>query len=140
MFAATSEAVLLAPLAAGVLDQDTPHGLGRRGEEVPPALPAPIVPRANQPKIRLVDQGGGLKRLAGTLLRHPTHCEPAELVVNQREQLVGGSDVAVIDSREDACHAVYRSWSPGVLMPATPAHGAAVLSEMTADLVDVVTR
>jgi hypothetical protein len=35
---------------------------------------------------------------------------------------------------------VHRSWSPGLLMPTTAAHGAADPSEMQAYLVDVVTR
>src|SRR4051794_40356814 len=35
-----SAAPLLATLAAGVVDEDAPHGLGRGGEEVPPAVPA----------------------------------------------------------------------------------------------------
>jgi hypothetical protein len=56
--------------AAGVLDQDAPHSLGGRSEEVAAVLPAGI-PLSHQPEVRLVNQGRGLERLTGLLLRHP---------------------------------------------------------------------
>ena len=45
VFAPPAAAVLLAPLAAGVLDQDAAHRLGGGGEEVAAAVPAPGSPR-----------------------------------------------------------------------------------------------
>ena len=60
------------------------HGFGGGGEEVPPAIPPPIWPDADQTDISLVDQGGGLEGLAGILRGQPRGGELAQLVVDQR--------------------------------------------------------
>jgi hypothetical protein len=99
-------------LAARILDEDATHGLGRRGEEVAPAVPA-RVGRADQAEVRLVDQGGGLQRLPGPLPGQPRGGEPAQLVVDEREQRVGGPGVAVPDRRQDPRHVVHRRGAPG---------------------------
>ena len=44
----------------------------------------------DQPQIRLVDQGRGLERLAGLLLGQPLGGQLAQLVVDQRQELLGG--------------------------------------------------
>ncbi len=85
------------PLAPGVLDEDAAHGLGRRGEEVAPAVPGPHRVRIHQPQIGLVDQGRGLERLARLLVREPQGCQLPQLVVDQRQQLLGGPRVALLD-------------------------------------------
>ena len=59
---------------------------------------------ADEPEVRLVDQGGGLERLAGLLLGQPLGGELAQLVVDQRQELLGGLGVALLDGREDAGH------------------------------------
>ena len=70
--ASACAAVLLASLTAGVFDQDTAHRLGGGGKEVPSAILQPlIVPGANEPKVRLVNQGSGLERLARPFLGQP---------------------------------------------------------------------
>jgi hypothetical protein len=56
------------PLASGGVDQDAAHGLGGRGEEVAPAVPARYRRAVHQAEVGLVDQGRGLERLAGLLL------------------------------------------------------------------------
>ena len=43
-------AVLEAALAAGLVDEDAAHGLGRGGEEVAPAVPGPGLPAVHQPR------------------------------------------------------------------------------------------
>ena len=63
---------------------------------------------SDQPQVGLVDQGGGLERLAGLLLRQPLRGEPAQLVVDQRQQLLGGLGVAPLDGGEDAGHVGHR--------------------------------
>ena len=83
-------ALLRGPLAAGVLDQDAAHGLGGGREEVAAAVPVLGVGRADEPEVRLVDQGGGLEGLAGLLAGQPGGGELAQLVVDEREQLGGG--------------------------------------------------
>ena len=47
-------------LLACSLHQDPPHGLGRRPEEMPPAVPVLGLLHVHQPHIRLVDQSRGL--------------------------------------------------------------------------------
>src|SRR5262249_54434969 len=44
-------------LATGVLDEDTAHRLGRRGEEVAPAVPVVVRALADQPQVSLMNQG-----------------------------------------------------------------------------------
>jgi hypothetical protein len=51
------------PLAAGRVDEDPPHSLGGGGEEVAAGVPPAAVRRADQPQVRLVDQGGGIQRV-----------------------------------------------------------------------------
>ena len=53
-------AVLGASLTAGVVDQDSAHSLGRRGKEMPPAVPILAALGIKQPEVCLVDQGRGL--------------------------------------------------------------------------------
>ena len=66
----------------------------------------------DQPQVRLVDQGRGLERLAGLLLGQPLGGQLAQLVVDQRQQLLGGLGVALLDGREDPGHFVHRRRPP----------------------------
>jgi hypothetical protein len=70
------------------------HALGRGGEEVAAVRPPGLIGRADQPQIRLVDQGGRLKGLVGGFLRHPPGGELPQLVIDEREQLGGGAAIA----------------------------------------------
>ena len=45
---------------------------------------------AHQPQVGLVDQGGGLQSLAGLLLGQPLGRQLAQLVVDQRQELLRG--------------------------------------------------
>ena len=45
----------------------------------------------HQPQVGLVDQGGGLQRLAGLLLGQLLGRQLAQLVVDQRQELLGGA-------------------------------------------------
>jgi hypothetical protein len=89
-----------------VLDENPPHGLGRCGEEVPSAIKLLI---AHQAQIGLVDQGRGVKRVAGAFVGHMPGREPAKLVVDQRQQLRRGARVAVLDSAEEAGDLVHEA-------------------------------
>ena len=55
-------------LAAGLVHEDAAHGLGRRCEEVPPAVPVLGPLDIDQPQVGLVDQRGRLQGLARHLL------------------------------------------------------------------------
>ena len=57
---------------------------------------------ADQPQVRLVDQGGGLQRLAGLLLGQLLGRQLAQLVVDQRQELLGGVRIAALDGGQDA--------------------------------------
>src|SRR5262249_34589579 len=64
---AASAPGLAALLVPGPIDEDPSHSLGRRREEVPPAVPVPGLFPSHRPKIGLVDQGGRLQCLARLL-------------------------------------------------------------------------
>ena len=72
---------------AGALDQDLPHRVGGNGAEVGAVLPA-IRTILHQPQVRLVDEAGRLKRLAGTLAAEVAGREPPQLLINDRQQRV----------------------------------------------------
>ena len=59
------------PRPPGVLHQDSPHGLGPGGEEVPAAVPVADLLAIDQPHVRFMDQRRGLKCLAWLLVSHP---------------------------------------------------------------------
>ena len=62
----------------------------------------------HQPKIGFVDQGRGLERLAGLLLGQFLRRQLAQLVVDQRQKLLGGVGIALLDGGQDAGNVVHR--------------------------------
>lgn len=92
--------------AAGAIDQNVPHGLGRRREEMPPVLPL-ILLTAGEPKVSLVDQSGGLQGLArgeeGKLVgrRFP------QFVLHERQQLLRRFRVACLGTFENLGNLVH---------------------------------
>ena len=61
-----SAAASLQPVAiASAIHEDAAHGLGRGGEEVTASVELLVT---DETQVRLVDQGGGLQRLAGLLV------------------------------------------------------------------------
>ena len=66
-----------------------------------PRLFQPRALSVHQAEIRLVHQGRRLERLAGPLLGQLPRGQPAQLVVDQRQELVGGLRVALLDRPED---------------------------------------
>ena len=73
------------PFPPGILDEDAPHRLRCRGEKVTSAIP-PLVSLARQPQPGLVHQGSGLQGLARRLLGHFGGSQPAQFLVDQRQQ------------------------------------------------------
>ena len=97
--------VLLGPSAARTLDQDAPHRLRCGREEVAAAVEAGrVLAPAEQAQVGLVDQGGGLDRLARSLAGHAGAREVAELLVDQREKPLRAGGIALLDRRKDLCH------------------------------------
>ena len=66
-----------------MVDQNPPHRFGRGGEEVAAAVEVLV---ADQPQVRLVDQGGGVEGVPGVLRGHPRGRELPQLVVDERQQ------------------------------------------------------
>ena len=88
-------------LASRLLDQDAAHRLGGRGEEMAAPVPARGRTRPDEPEVGLVNQGRRLQRLAGPLVRQPLGGQPAQFVVDQRQELGGRIRVTPLDGRED---------------------------------------
>ena len=59
---------------------------------------------ADQPQVRLVDQGGGVEGVAGGLGRHARGGERPQFVVDERQEVGGGLAVAGRGSIEKASH------------------------------------
>jgi hypothetical protein len=99
-------------LAAGILDEDTAHGLGGGEEEVAAAGPGPGLFRVNQPQIGLMDQGRGLERLPGLFLGQLLGSQLAQFLVDQGQEFPGGGRVASFDGGQDAGNLTHRVFSP----------------------------
>ena len=48
-----------------------------------------------------MDEGGGLERLAGLLLGKLLGGQPTQLLVNERQELLGGVWIALLDGVQD---------------------------------------
>jgi hypothetical protein len=88
-------------LPAGLLHQDPPHRLCRRREEVPPAIPVLGFLHVHEPDVCLMHERRGLQSLAGLLLGHHLGRQLAQLIVDQRQELLGSRGVALLDGGED---------------------------------------
>ena len=104
LFPGDSSAGLPTAFVTRVLDEHPPHGFGGGGEEVSAAVPAFGALLIDKPHVSLVHQGGGLQRVVGRLVRHPGGGEFAQLVVDQRQQLLGRRRVALFDRFQHAGH------------------------------------
>jgi hypothetical protein len=68
---------------------------------------------ADQPQVRFVHQGGGLERLPGLLADHLLGRQPTQLVVDERQQLLGGVRVALLDRGQDVGDLGHRQYREG---------------------------
>src|SRR5262249_30679086 len=104
---------LSAPALAGFtsssVHQNPAHRLGGGGKKVPTAVPTVSVVGIDQPDVRFMNQSGGLQCLARLLLRQPSGGEFAQLVIYQRQELLGGSRIARIDRVQNLGDFVHRS-------------------------------
>jgi len=81
------------PPAAGPVDQDAPHRFGGDGEEMATVLPTLVlIGRQTQPDF--MNQGGGLKCLAGPLPRQPGGSQLSQFGIDQRQQFFCGLGIA----------------------------------------------
>jgi hypothetical protein len=84
----------------GVVHHGAAHGLG--GEEVPARVPGPNLFLADQSEVRLMGQRRGLQRLPRLLPREPPRRELAQLVVDERQELLRGVRVALPNGVQEA--------------------------------------
>ena len=83
--------------SARILHQYPPHRLRRSRKEVPPAVPLLNLLHIHQPQVRLVHQRRGLQRLARLLVGQLGGGQFAQLLVDQRQQLLRSGWVAGFD-------------------------------------------
>ena len=86
----SASAVDFGTLVAGIVDQDAAHRLGGGREEMAATVPVPAIFGAHKPQVGLMNQGRGLQRLTGCLVRQiaalrafSTRCIPREGVVQR---------------------------------------------------------
>jgi hypothetical protein len=84
------------------LDEDTTHRFGGGGKEMPSAVPFLNLGIVHEAQIRLMDQRRCLKRLARRFVSHLLSRQPAQLIVNQRHQLLGCARIALLNRTQDA--------------------------------------
>jgi hypothetical protein len=88
-------------LASRLLDENPSNCLGRGGEEEAAAVPLLNLFGIHKPEIRLVYQCRRLKRLAGFLMVHLLGRQPPQLIVDERQKLLGRLGIALLDGRQD---------------------------------------
>ena len=96
-----SAAVFAAFLAPCFVDENAPHGLGGSKEEMAPAIPRLFGIVADETQIGFVDQGGGVEGLSRFFVGEFLGGEFAQLVVDQRQQLIGGVQIALLDGLQN---------------------------------------
>jgi probable HAF family extracellular repeat protein len=97
-------------VATRMLYQDSPHQLGRHGEEMGAVLPlhALIV---HQACVGLIDEGGGLEAVAVTLSSHIAARQPAKLVIHQGRQFFEGTLVSLAPGAEELAYVIHRRFA-----------------------------
>ena len=69
-----------------------------------PAIPTLNFLDVHHPQVGLMDQGGGLQRLAWLLLGQLVGRQLAQLIINQRQEPLGSVWVALLYRGQDAGH------------------------------------
>ena len=95
-------------LLACVLHQNPPHGFCRGREEMASAVPVLSLVHIHEPNVRLVDQSRGLENPTRLLLGHLLGRQLPQFPIDQRQELLGGRRIAVVDLRQDASDVVHR--------------------------------
>jgi hypothetical protein len=63
---------------------------------------------ADQPEISVMNERGGLERLPEFFLGQPLRGESSQFVVDERQELLGGLRIALLDGEQDASDFVHR--------------------------------
>ena len=70
------------------VNQDSTHGLRRCRKEMASTFPLLWLTGPNQTQVSLMHQGGRLKRMARSFVGHPVRRKLAQLLINERQQLL----------------------------------------------------
>jgi hypothetical protein len=103
IYALQAAAVTAGEFAAGVVNEEMAHGLGGGGEEMGAIFEGRVV-AADEAQPNLMHQSGGLEGVTCGAVGHLIRRELAQLRINQRQQLIGGLGVAVLDGLKNAGH------------------------------------
>src|SRR5262249_21773492 len=95
---------LESPAVPGAGHQDSTHRLCRGATEVAPAVPELARFRSDQANVRLVDQGGRLECLVGSLASQAGSGEPTQLIIHKGQQPLGRAGLAAPDGFEYPRH------------------------------------
>lgn len=95
---APSAAVTHSLLAAGGVHENPPHRLRSSREEVAAMIPALPLAIAEQAYVSFMDQSRCVERLPWLLVGQPLCSQAAQFVVHQRQQLLGGVRIAVLNT------------------------------------------
>lgn len=99
----TPAAALVGLLASGLIHEDAAHGFGRGGEEMAAAVPLLLLlVVAHEPQISFVNQGGSLECLPGRLPGQPMRRQLPQLLIDERQKLLGGLRIALLDGAQNA--------------------------------------
>ena len=82
-----------------MINQDPSHRLCGQGKEVTAILGGEAVP-LGEPKIGFVHQGCRTERMPGALVPKLSASQGAELVINERQQLIERPGIAVAQSEQ----------------------------------------
>src|SRR5207253_11147176 len=85
---------LLISLRAREIDEDAAHQPRRHGEEMCAVLPVDLAD-IDQTDVRLVDERGRLQRMSGSFVSHVPPGDAAQLVMDERNQLLQCGLIAV---------------------------------------------
>jgi hypothetical protein len=99
-------AMPLSLLPSSIIDQNSAHRFGSRGEEVA-AIDELTLP-SQETDICLMNQGGRLERVAWSFMGQLLRCQSAQFVVKQRKKLLGGVGISTLDGSQDVGYFTHR--------------------------------
>jgi hypothetical protein len=82
-----------------VIDEYPPHQARSHAKEVGPVAPVDL-PLIDQSEVGFVYESGWLQRMAGYLASQRRACDPSQMVVDDRDELVKGVSFAIADREE----------------------------------------
>ena len=88
-----------------MVDEDPVHHLGRHGEEMR-SIPPIGVSLVDESKVRLVNEGGGLKDMPRRFVPKSGRRPAAQFLVDHRDELVSCSEISATPRVQECRHVV----------------------------------